>query len=374
MSAQSSLNSDAADIRVMLVEDSAVVRGMVRKWLDSVPDVQVVGSADNGQKAIDLVGAARPDIIVLDIEMPVMDGLTALPGILRKVPQAKVIISSTLSRKNAEVTLRAMSLGASDYITKPSFTRDGQDARSLFKEELVRKVVGLAQAARPTSSVRGEQNTQWSPIPAANARFKFRKASSIQPRVLVIGASTGGPAALTKVFEDLKPQLGTVPVLVTQHMPPTFTALLGEKLAQLSGLKGGEAVAGELVVAGRLYVAPGGKHMRIAKGSGGLVIDLDDGPPINHCKPAVDPLFESVAGHFGNSALAAILTGMGADGAAGSVEIADAGGTVYAQDEASSVVWGMPGATALAGACTAIVDLDKMGERLGRALHGGVSL
>lgn len=374
MSAQSSLKSDAADIRVMLVEDSAVVRGMVRKWLEGVPDVQIVGSADNGQKAIDLVEAIRPDIIVLDIEMPVMDGLTALPGILRKAPQAKVIISSTLSRRNAEVTLRAMSLGASDYITKPSFTRDGHDARSLFKEELIRKVVGLAHGARQTGSVNGEQNTQWSPVPAVNARFTFRKASSVQPRVLAIGASTGGPAALTKVFEDMKSQLVNVPVLVAQHMPPTFTALLGEKLAQLSGLKGGEAMAGEPVVAGRLYVAPGGKHMRVAKGSGGLVIALDDGPPINHCKPAVDPLFESIARHFGSSALAAILTGMGADGAAGSLVIADAGGTVFTQDEASSVVWGMPGATASAGACTAIVNLNKMGERLGRALHGRASI
>jgi len=370
MSAQISLKSEAAEVRVMLVEDSAVVRGMVRKWLEGIPDVVVVSSADNGQKAIDMVGSTRPDIIILDIEMPVMDGLTALPGILRNAPQAKVIISSTLSRKNAEVTLKAMSLGASDYITKPSFARDGNDAREMFKQDLVRKVTGLAQSPKHVRSSSEGSSSSWAAIPAADTAFKFRKASAIVPRVLVLGASTGGPAALTRVFEDLKPRFGDVPVLVAQHMPPTFTALLGEKLARLSGLSGGEGVRDEPVVPGRLYVAPGGMHMRVTRKNNEIVIALDDGPPINHCRPAVDPLFESISKHYGNSALAAVLTGMGSDGAKGAAAIANAGGSVFAQDEASSVVWGMPGATAAAGACVALVELEKMGEKLGRALQG----
>lgn len=370
--AQAMAQSETGDLtRVMLVEDSAVVRGMVRKWLGAIPGVEVVESAENGKAAIERAGALQPDIIILDIEMPVMDGLTALPGILRQAPNAKVLIASTLSRRNAEVTLKAMNLGATDCIAKPSFVRDGNDARAEFQAELTRKVQGLAAAhAKPVAKPVKHEDS-WAPMPSANSQFSLRKPSLVTPRVLVIGASTGGPSALSKVFEAGKASFAQVPVLVAQHMPPTFTALLGEKLANTAGLEGGEAEEGQVVQPGHLYVAPGGRHMRVRQKNGQVVIALDDGPPINHCRPAVDPLFESVAAIYGNATLAAVLTGMGSDGAHGAVSIADKGGTVLAQDAASSVVWGMPGAVAAAGAATALIDIEGIGPRLAGILKKG---
>lgn len=356
------VTSTADQTRVMLVEDSAVVRGMVRKWLQAIPGVEVVESAENGQVAIDKVADLQPDIIILDIEMPVMDGITALPALLRKVPKAKVLVASTLSRRNAEISLKAMNLGASDCIAKPSFVHDGNDARAHFQAELVRKIEGMAQI--PSVVSENKDTDGWAPMPSASDRFTFRKPSLVAPRVLVIGASTGGPAALTRVFTDAKDIMARMPVLVTQHMPPTFTTLLGEKLAATANLKGGEAEDGQPLLPGHLYVAPGGKHMRVKQVDGQAVIVLDEGPPINHCRPAVDPLFESVVSIFGNATLAAVLTGMGSDGARGAVKIADAGGTVLAQNAASSIVWGMPGAVAASGAASALIDLSEMGARL----------
>jgi two-component system chemotaxis response regulator CheB len=361
------LHEAAAQSRVMLVEDSAVVRGMVRKWLEAVPGVVVVGAANNGQVAIQMAADTAPDIIILDLEMPVMDGLTALPELVRRAPKAKIIIASTLSRRNAEVTLKAMALGASDYILKPSFAREGNDARAAFQDELLRKIVALSGARSHP-----ERRSAWTAMPEAGAKFSYRPMSSVLPRVLAIGSSTGGPAALSKVLEAAGSDLRRVPVLIAQHMPATFTALLGEKLAALAGLAGGEAKHGEVVVPGRLYVAPGGQHMEVEKQGAVSVIALNSGPPINHCRPAVDPLFESVARVFGSASLGVILTGMGSDGAHGARAIADAGGSVLAQDEASSVVWGMPAAALNAGVCAAQVSLDDMGKRIDRCLSRGV--
>ncbi len=368
---------DTGRARVMLVEDSAVVRGMVRNWVDAMDGAEVVASADNGQVALNKVAAAKPDVIILDIEMPIMDGLTALPGLLRAAPGAKVLVASTLSRRNAEVSLKAMALGAADYIAKPSFQRDGNDARAEFKAELIRKVTGLAGIGEALGSARGNasvsvpstalapgKHQKWEAIPAATAKFSLRRASIARPRALVVGSSTGGPAALTKLFTILKGHLDKVPVLITQHMPPTFTALLGENLCRLTGLEGGEAKDKEPVVPGRIYVAPGGFHMRVTQEGAQAVIALDEGAPVNHCRPAVDPLFESVADIYRGGTLALILTGMGTDGAQGAVKIADAGGTVMAQDEKSSIVWGMPGAAMNAGACVGAFALEDLGKRV----------
>ncbi len=377
MGAISQPASDAGQARVMLVEDSAVVRGMVRNWVDAMEGVEVVASADNGQVALNKVAAAKPDVIILDIEMPIMDGLTALPGLLRAAPGAKVLVASTLSRRNAEVTLKAMALGAADYIAKPSFQRDGNDARADFKAELMRKVTGLAgigENAKPAPAVSAASapgtapgpgaQQKWETITAKNTQFTLRRASVVRPRVLVVGSSTGGPAALTKLFTILKGHLDKVPVLITQHMPATFTALLGENLTRLTGLEGGEAKDKEPVLPGRIYVAPGGFHMRVVQDGAQTKIALDEGPPINHCRPAVDPLFESISTIYRGSALALILTGMGTDGALGAVKIADAGGSVMAQDEKSSIVWGMPGAAMSAGACVGAFALEDLGKRV----------
>lgn len=391
MGALSQRHENGVQARVMLVEDSAVVRGMIRGWLDPLDGVEIVAAADNGQVALNMIKTARPDIIILDIEMPVMDGLTALPGLLRGAPGVKVLVASTLSRRNAEVTLKAMALGAVDYLAKPSFARDGNDARAIFREELIGKISGLAglepivaRAARPTlktgtassfaqvknaGTTRPIANSQrWGAIPSATSKFKLRKPSLVAPRVLAIGSSTGGPAALSKMLGALKGQLGRVPVLITQHMPATFTALLGESLCRLSGLEGGEAKQGEKVEPGKIYVAPGGFHMRVKQQGSDVIIDLEDGAPINHCKPAVDPMFESLVKIYRSSILGVVLTGMGGDGALGAVKIADAGGSVFAQDEKSSIVWGMPGAAMEAGACVEALDLEKLGHRIGNLL------
>ncbi len=360
--------------RIMLVDDSAVIRGMVRKWLETIDNIEVVDSADNGQVAVDKVGILKPDIIILDIEMPVMDGITALPTLLKKSPNTKILIASTLSLKNAEISLKAMSLGASDYIPKPSFARDGNEAREGFKNELIRKVTGLLPGANSKKTYflnNNRQNASWSPMPQPNEKFTFRKASLINPRILAIGSSTGGPAALSELFSQLKGKFNNLPVLIAQHMPPTFTTLLGEKLARIGGLEGGEAKEGEPIIGGRLYVAPGGFHMRVSEKNGQKIIALDEGPPINHCRPAVDPMFESIAENYGNSALAVVLTGMGSDGANGAVAIAHTGGTIIAQDEASSVVWGMPGATAMTGVCTKLVNIKNMGAELAKIINKG---
>lgn len=393
MGALSHRHENGGQARVMLVEDSAVVRGMIRGWLDPLKGVEIVAAADNGQVALNMVKTARPDIIILDIEMPVMDGLSALPGLLRGAPGVKVLVASTLSRRNAEVTLKAMTLGAADYLAKPSFVRDGNDARDMFREELIGKVSGLAGLdfangsgeaySREEGGASADKNhiaaktastsQRWGAIPSATSKFRLRKPSLVAPRVLAIGSSTGGPAALSKMLGGLKGRLGRVPVLVTQHMPATFTALLGQSLCRLSGLEGGEAKQGEKVVAGKIYVAPGGFHMRVKQQGDEVIIDLEDGPAINHCKPAVDPMFESLAKIYRSSVLGVVLTGMGGDGAAGAVKIADAGGSVFVQDEKSSIVWGMPGAAMEAGACVEALDLEKLGHRIGNLLVRGKS-
>jgi len=364
------------DIRVAVVDDSAVVRGLVSRWIDEEQGMEVAGRFPNGQLAVDGVARIAPDVIILDIEMPVMDGLAALPHLLKNVPGVKIIIASTLTRKNAEISLKALSLGATDYIPKPESNR-GITTSSEFREELLRKI----KAVVPAKSGEGTQTSAFvddgsepeAATTVANAKptYTLRAFSTVRPRILVIGSSTGGPQALARVIEDVAPALTNVPVVITQHMPATFTAILAERLGQASNLPSKEGANGEPVLPGHIYVAPGGMHMSIVERDGHPFIKIYDGETINFCKPAVDPLFESVAAIYGRSVLALVLTGMGQDGAAGGRMIADAGGTVIAQDQASSVVWGMPGATAAAGACAAILPLENIGKKAGLLLSGG---
>lgn len=357
--------------RVMLVEDSAVVRGMMRNWLEHLDGVEVVATAQNGQIAIDMVKAAAPDIIILDIEMPVMDGITALPQLLRMAPHARIFMASTLTNRNAQISLKALQLGATDYIAKPSFARDGNSARDDFKAELLRKIEGLSGSAHRVHQERTvAPGAGWMPIPSPGTQFTLRRMSTTPPRILLFGSSTGGPAALTKVFEALRGKLSRFPVLVVQHMPPTFTRLLAEKLSAAAEIAGAEAVSNEPLLPGRLYVAPGGLHMRLRRVGADIRIALDDGPPINHCRPAVDPMFESAAQIFGSAVLSVVLTGMGSDGARGAVAIAEKGGSVLAQDESTSVVWGMPGATAAMGAAAEILPLERIGNRIAGLIGG----
>ena len=364
-------SSDA--IRVAVVDDSAVVRGLVSKWVNEDADLEVVGRYANGKLAVEQVSQSLPDVIVLDIEMPVMDGMTALPELLKVKPDVKIIMASTLTKRNADVSMRALSMGATDYIPKPEGNR-GVTSSKNFRTELIRKIKAIALRSRRApkrDQAAGEARlAALSPALAKNAKLTLRRFSQVRPRILTIGCSTGGPQALMQVLEDIDLPALRVPILVTQHMPATFTAILAEHLARSTGLESREGEHGEEIHPGKIYVAPGGRHMALQKSEDGARIRIYDGPDVNFCKPAVDPLFESVAKVYGAAALAMVLTGMGHDGAEGATAIADAGGSVIAQDEATSVVWGMPGAAAAAGACAAILPLESIGSKVNAIFKG----
>lgn len=374
-------DSGAADqrFRVMIVDDSAVIRGLLTRALETDPLVKVVCSAANGLMALRALERNDVEVVVLDIEMPEMDGLTALPQMLKRDPTLKVIMASTLTRKNAEVSMRALDLGASDYMAKPTSTTELNSAQD-FKRELGervkalgavrrRQVVGSAtprpQAAATAITTRAPSVTIKKP--AGSTPFTLRQSPPIipMPEIVAIGSSTGGPQALMKVLSDLKGGLGQ-PILITQHMPATFTTILAEHISRASGIKCAEGIDGEPIVGGRIYLAPGDFHMTVEGNAPKRTIKLDQNPPENFCRPAVDPMLRSIVRSYGSRVLTLILTGMGSDGRAGSSEVVKAGGTVVAQDEASSVVWGMPGAVATAGLCTAVMPLTDIGSYLRR--------
>lgn len=351
-------------VRVMLVDDSAVIRGLLNRMLSADPLIEVVTSASNGQQAVQQIERFDVDVVILDIEMPVMDGLTALPKLLASKPNVAVIIASTLSQRGAEVSLKAMSLGAADYIPKPGSGREiaGGDA---FQRDLLEKVKSLGakslarrRAAPPPSPAPAAARTA-APVPVAGGAIALRPAGSVSPRIIAIGSSTGGPQALFKLLKVL-PRSLKLPIVITQHMPPTFTAILAQHIAAASGWPTREAAEGDRLEAGTIYLARGDHHMLIERKDPGYIIRLNQGPQENFCRPAVDPMLRSVVRAFGPAVLAAILTGMGRDGLAGGRDVVAAGGTVVAQDEASSVVWGMPGAVATAGICSAVLPLDAL--------------
>jgi len=368
-------------LRVMVVDDSVVIRGLISRWIDAEPDLTVVGSLRTGLDAVNQVERIRPDVAILDIEMPDLDGISALPQLLAKKRNLIVIMASTLTRRNAEISFKAMSLGAADYIPKPESTRE-ISAADVFKHDLLQKIRHLGARARRLKSVASPSIAPAArttpsasairPAPVAPVASKLvtRPFSASMPRALLIGSSTGGPQALMTLMAEIGPVIDRVPVLITQHMPPTFTTILAEHLARASKRPAHEGIDGEAIKPGTIYLAPGGKHMRAAKQGANIVIALDDGPPVNFCKPAVDPLFTSGIDVWQGGVLALVLTGMGSDGMRGGKEVVAAGGNVIAQDEASSVVWGMPGAAANAGICSAILPLNQIGAKITRLFSG----
>ena len=343
-------------IRVMVVDDSAVIRGFIVRTLEADPEVEVVASCANGAIALQQLARAAPEVVILDIEMPVMDGLTALPKLLAADPGLKVMMASTLTQRNAEISLKALTLGASDYLPKPS-AASPSNARD-FHHQLQEKV-------RVLGWLRRKQHPQAKapvvvPPPAPSLR---KQQPHLPPKLIVIGSSTGGPQALTEVLRALPPSF-TPPILIAQHMPPTFTAVLAQHLGRAIGRPCSEAKADEPVVERMVRVAPGGCHMEVAAGERGLKLRLSDAPPENFCRPSVNPLFRTAAKVAGAGTVAVMLTGMGADGLEGAREVAAAGGTLIAQDEASSVVWGMPGAVATAGLCNDILPLKSIAPHI----------
>ncbi|MFZ2065964.1 MAG: chemotaxis response regulator protein-glutamate methylesterase [Xanthobacteraceae bacterium] len=378
-------------IRVMVVDDAVVARSMMARWIESEPDMMIAASLRTGREALDTVTIHAPDVVLLDVDMPELDGITALPLLLAKQRDLVVIMVSTLTRRSAELSLRALALGATDYIPKPETTYEAMTSAA-FRREMIDKVRGLgrkrlllregappfapeeAPAPRPAPLPAAKPLPEFKPQRAAEkGEIALRPFALAMPRALLIGSSTGGPQALTALFEKLTAAVDRAPVLITQHMPPTFTTVLAEHLRRVSGRGAHEAEDGEPVLAGGIYLAPGGRHMRVLRDGEIVKIALTDDPPINFCRPSVDPLFSSAAAVWGPAVLAVVLTGMGSDGTQGAADVVAAGGSVIAQDEATSVVWGMPRSVAQAGLCSAVLPLDQIPGKILRLLLGSRS-
>ncbi len=363
-------------IRVLVADDSAVVRGLVARWLGEA-GFEICATASNGRIALDAVARHDPDVVLLDIDMPELDGTQALPLMLAKVPGLQVVMMSTLTQRNADISLKCLALGAVDYLPKPESNR-GVTTSDGFRNDLVERVrlFGATRnrrrsAGTPASNLPSSLTANTTPRTAPPLMLRSKAKALTPPRCLLVGASTGGPRAVGDVLAGIgAATLRTVPVLVVQHMPPVFTAVFAEHLGARIGLPASEGKAGERLVPGRVYVAPGGRHMGLAGNRQEPVIRLDDGPVVNFCRPAVDVLFMDAAAMFGGATLSVILTGMGSDGTAGARALAEAGGTVLAQDEATSTVWGMPGSVAKAGLAHGILPLPEIGPALRSHLTG----
>jgi two-component system chemotaxis response regulator CheB len=340
-----------APVDVLLVDDSAVARGIMQRGLAADPSIRVVGAAGNGQAAVDFVRQTPPDVVLLDVEMPVMDGLMALPRILALSPKTAVIMASALTRRHAGMSFKALQLGAADYVPKPDALA-GADAVPVFIQELRAKI-----------KAHGRKRVEAAPVAPRPTGLKRIKAAAV-----AIASSTGGPPALLKVFAGLKHQV-RAPIFITQHMPATFTAMLAEQLGQASGAPACEAKDGMTVLPGRIYVAPGGFHMLVERRVGQVVLRLSDAPEENYVRPAADPMLRSLAKTYGPGLLACVLTGMGKDGADGCAVVSEAGGSFFVQDEASSVVWGMPGAAWRTGKAMAQAPLDAVAPYLAEAMR-----
>ena len=402
--AGSAADQGGGPYRVMVCDDSAVIRGLISRNLETDPEIHVVTTVSNGQMALNALSRHAIEVCILDIEMPVMDGLTALPKMIAAQPDLQVVMASTLTRRNAEISMKALAAGAADYLAKPT-TSMALNAAAEFKTELAAKVKALGAARRraagiafphphgpsgtgPTAAAPGPAPrpfgapTMPGPAPAAPAIARpvgapmaaparpvsapgvklpvsLRAAPTEIPEIIAIGSSTGGPQALFAVLSALKPGLAQ-PIVITQHMPATFTTILAEHIERASGIPTHEAAEGMALQGGHIYVAPGEFHMTIEAQGGQKIVKLLKTPPENYCRPSVDPMLRSLIKLYARRVFTVILTGMGQDGLRGGEAVVAAGGSVIAQDEATSVVWGMPGAVATAGLCSAVLPLAEI--------------
>jgi two-component system chemotaxis response regulator CheB len=351
----------------MVVDDSVVVRKIVTDVLSGDPAIEVVGTAVNGRIAVAKLEQLKPDLVTMDVEMPEMNGIEAVRAIRAghggagrgRVP---IIMFSTLTERGASATLDALSAGANDYVTKPANVGSVAQSMESVREQLIPKIKALT--GRPVTPA-GHR----APAPAALApRIPApRTAPRRKPAVLVIGSSTGGPEALARVLPALPATL-PVPVLLVQHMPPVFTRQFAQRLDRLCALRVVEAVDGTPLQPGTVHLAPGDRHLVVRTTPRGLQTALTQDPPENFCRPAVDPLFRSAVAAFDGAVLGVVLTGMGSDGRLGAGAIREAGGTVLAQDQATSVVWGMPGAVTQAGLADEVLPVDRVAEAINRHL------
>ncbi len=342
----------------MLVDDSAIVRGFMRRWIDEDPRVELVKACSDGQQAVNDAGNVKPDVIVLDIEMPNMDGLTALPQLRKAAPDARIVMASTLTAAGASHTIKALALGASDFIAKPQASAMG--SVDSYRRDLIEKIVALGErAGRHLAAA----------APSAPIKLRARQLHTSPPAALLVAASTGGPTALPAFLAPIARRIDA-PILIVQHMPAAFTPVFAEKLEAAIGKHCREAREGDVLANGTVLLAPGDKHMRVARVPAGRMIHLDQGEPVNYCRPAADPLFETAAAAYGSRLLCVVLTGMGHDGRAGAGKVVEAGGRVIVQDEATSVVWGMPGSVAQAGHAEAVKPLKELSQLALRMMMG----
>jgi len=346
-------------VRILVVDDSVVIRKLLTQTLSSDPQFEVVGSAGDGRIGLAKIAQLNPDVVTLDVEMPVMDGLTTLVELRELYPKLPVIMFSTLTERGASATLDALSAGASDYATKPSNTGSPQVAIESIRAELIPKIKALCGVTAVPKLASLPQ-----PRPVARPRPAIRRRIEI----VAIGTSTGGPNALAEVLPGI-PKDFPVPIAVVQHMPPVFTKQLADRLSSRSQIPVEEGAAGVPLIPGHAWIAPGNFHMIVKRAGLGCRLDLNQESPENSCRPAVDPLFRSVAAAYGGGVLGVVMTGMGSDGTIGAKAIREAGGEVIVQDEASSVVWGMPGLVYQAGQADAIYPLNQLAGEITRRVQ-----
>ena len=371
-------------VRVLIVDDSAVMRKIIASALQKEPSIEIAGYAANGLQAIEAVQTCNPDVVTLDIEMPEMDGLTALREIRKENKYLPIIMFSSLTHKGAQAAVMALTAGASDYVGKPANATGGiDDAFKVLENELIPKIIGLAKRVKSRRAREGATEAPKSiavtapktviaakptaPIKTSSLASKISKVTSgvlAKPAEAVcIGVSTGGPEALMQVFGAFNAPL-SVPIFIVQHMPADFTALLAARLSATGVMTVKEAEEGEIAEPGMVYIAPGGFHMTLSRPGTKTIIHLNTEPPENSCRPAVDVLFRTAADVYGNSLLTVMLTGMGYDGLKGSQVVKEKGGQLIAQDEATSVIWGMPGAVVQAGLADAVLPIDKITDEI----------
>lgn len=357
----------SAPIRIFLVDDSAVIRRLLTDVLSGDPALEVADSAANGRIALAKLLAVKPDIVILDVEMPEMDGLETLAEIRKRQPRLPVIMFSSITERGAAVTLEALALGANDYVTKPSNTGNMTVALQRVREELIPRIKAFCRSRWTPAVALAPLNRPTAPAPVSRSGLL-----PVPPRlrqrvdVVAIGISTGGPNALVTLLSQLPANFPT-PILIVQHMPPIFTRLLAERLAAQSPLSITEGVAGDILHPGQAWLAPGGLHMALDRQGTQVRLQLNQNPPENSCRPAVDVLFRAVAEVYRANVLAVVMTGMGNDGLKGCEAIRRVGGQILVQDESSSVVWGMPGFVAKAGLADAQIALTQLaGEILTR--------
>ncbi len=344
-----------ASIRILVVDDSVVIRKLLCETLAKDPDLEVVASAGDGHIALAKIEQFHPDLVTLDIEMPVMNGLETLVEVRKLYPKMPVIMFSTLTERGASATLDALSLGASDYATKPSNTGSAVAAIAAIHAELVPKIKALCRGV----------STKLKSLPPPRPPVRVRVPAHRRIEIVAIGTSTGGPNALAEVLPRI-PKDFPVPIVVVQHMPPIFTRMLADRLASHSEIPVEEGSAGVVLSPGRSWIAPGNFHMTVAHAGVNWRLELNQDPPEHSCRPAVDVLFRSVAAVCHSSVLGVVMTGMGSDGVLGAQSIREAGGEVIIQDEASAVVWGMPGLVYAAGQADAVYPLDQLAPEITR--------